>query len=138
MIKDIVKDTMFLSIKSSDATIDDLAIGQDLLDTLNYHKAECVGMAANMIGYQKRVIVFYDEKENKNILMFNPSIISFKDEYQTEEGCLSLEGKRSTKRYKDITVEYYNSKFEKKKRTYHDFTAQIIQHEIDMTKGILI
>jgi len=138
MIKDIVKDTIFLSIKSTDASIDDLYIGDDLLDTLSYHANECVGMAANMIGYQKRIIVFYDEKENKNVLMFNPKIVSSNNEYETEEGCLSLVGKRKTKRYKDIVVEYQNSKFQNKKKTYHDFTAEIIQHEIDMTNGILI
>lgn len=138
MIREIVKDQMFLSQKSKECTIEDIVIESDLMDTLSYHQKECVGMAANMIGYLKKAIIFYDEKEKRNIVMFNPTIISCKDEYETEEGCLSLPGKRKTKRYKTITVSFQNRKFEVKKKTYHDFTAQIIQHEIDMTNGILI
>ena len=138
MIKEIVKDQMFLSQKSKDVSLNEIYIGQDLLDTLAFHQHECVGMAANMIGYLYNVIVFYDEKTKQNIVMYNPRIISCKDEYETEEGCLSLEGKRKTKRYDTIVVEYNNHKLENKKSTYHGFTAEIIQHEIDMCNGILI
>lgn len=138
MVKDICHDPFILSKISEDATDKDLLTAHDLVDTLKNHLDECVGMAANMIGINKRIIVFYDEKANDIILMFNPKIVLFKDEYETIEGCLSLPTKKQTIRYKTITVEYENEKFIKKKRTYHGFTAQIIQHEVDMTNGILI
>jgi len=138
MVKDICKDISILSKVSIDATIDDLPIGNDLLDTLKFHAYECVGMACNMIGVNLNIIAFLDENENQYHLMFNPIIIERNDEYQTQESCLSLTGKRETKRYKKIVVEYYNSKFVKKKKTYRGLTAQIIQHEVDMCNGILI
>jgi len=138
MVKDICRDPLILSKVSDNCSIDDKQIGIDLFDTLKYHLNECVGMAANMIGINKRIIVFYDQKQNEIVLMYNPKIILVKDEYETEEGCLSLPSKRKAKRYRTITVEYDNEKFMHKKRTYHGFTAQIIQHEIDMTNGILI
>jgi len=138
MIKPINKDPLFLSIPSIEATAMDLQVEQDLIDTLKFHANECVGMAANMIGYSKRIIIFFDETTKSYCTMFNPKIISCKNEYSTMEGCLSLPGERPTKRYRTISVQYQNNKFQLKTKTYHDFTAQIIQHEIDMTNGILI
>ena len=138
MVRDIMKDPMFLSIKSSDAVKADLPVAMDLLDTLNAHRHECVGMAANMIGVSKRIIVFVDERGDQPQLMLNPSIVSKSKPYETEEGCLSLPGVRPTTRYEKIAVEYYDLSFRKHKGTYTGFTAQIIQHEIDMTNGILI
>ena len=137
MIKNICKDQKILSQISLPATIDDLSIGQDLIDTLRFNKNRCVGMAANMIGILKRIIVF--EADNGELhLMFNPEIISKNGEYITNEGCLSLDGVRETKRYKKIKVSYYNKDFKKRIMTFVDFTAQIIQHEIDHINGIII
>ena len=137
MIKDIVRDDFFLAQLSKDATIDDLYICQDLSDTLNAHRAHCVGMAANMIGYQKNIIIIDDD--GKQLIMINPKLISTSTEtYKTSEGCLSHDGERATTRYQKIKVEYYNQKFQKKTRTFKDFTAQIVQHEMDHLKGILI
>ena len=129
---------MFLSIKSTDAVKADLPVAMDLLDTLNAHRHECVGMAANMIGVNKRIIVFVDEQSEQPQLMLNPQIVSKSKPYNTEEGCLSLSGVRKATRYEKIVVEYFDLSFRKHKGTYIGFTAQIIQHEIDMTNGILI
>jgi len=129
---------MFLSIKSTDAVKADLPVAMDLLDTLNAHRHECVGMAANMIGVSKRIIVFVDEQSGQPRLMLNPAIVSKSKPYDTEEVCLSLPGVRPTTRYEKIAVEYFDLSFRKHKGTYTGFTAQIIQHEIDMTNGILI
>lgn len=118
-------------------TKEDSYIISDLKDTLKLHSNGCVGMAANMIGYNKRCIIYINEKEEMEI-MINPVIIKKEMEYETEEGCLSLEGVRKTKRYKKIKVEYYNTNFEKRIKTFKDFTAQIIQHEIDHLHGIII
>lgn len=137
MVKNIVRDINFLSIPSIDATKDDLYIVQDLKDTLLFNRNRCVGMAANMIGYSKNIIIFEDEFK-KHVIMINPKIIKYSNEYNTEEGCLSLEGVRPTKRYKSIKVEYYNEQFQKRIKSYNDFTAQIIQHEIDHLFGIII
>lgn len=138
MIKPIMKDPLFLSKKSEAATIEDLPIAMDLLDTLAAHRHECVGMAANMIGVHKRIIVFTDESDGQNKSMFNPVITAKSGEYEAEEGCLSLPGTRKTRRFNKITVEYFDLNFRKKTGKYTGFTAQIIQHEIDMTNGILI
>ncbi len=136
MIKPIMKDTFFLSQKSKPATKADKQIGQDLLDTLHAHSHECVGMAANMIGEQKNIIVVHTQV--MDILMYNPKIVSQKQPYKTQEGCLSLIGQRPTTRYETITVEYQDHNFKKQKKTFSGFTAQIIQHEIDHTNGIVI
>ena len=136
MVREIIHDPMFLSRKSADATVDDMQTAQDLLDTLAANAERCVGMAANMIGIAKRIIAVNDN--GKYTIMFNPEIISKFGEFETEEGCLSLEGERKTVRYKTVKVKYLNENFKPIKRSFSDFTAQIIQHEIDHCNGILI
>lgn len=137
MIKELMHDPFFLGVKSKEATIEDKQVGQDLLDTLRAHAFECVGMAANMIGVQKRIICF--SEGNNFVLMYNPVIVKKSREYDTEEGCLSLlGGPRPTKRYEVIEVEYLDKDFRKRKRKYIGFPAQIIQHEVDHCDGILI
>ena len=136
MVRPIVKDPIFLGRKSREATIEDLPIAQDLLDTLIAHKDGCVGMAANMIGQSVRIIVF--DNEGTCMVMFNPEIVKASDRYETEEGCLSLEGVRKTKRYRSIKVRYQNEKLQIRFKTFTGWTAQIIQHEIDHCNGILI
>ena len=136
MVREIMKDEFFLALKSAPATADDMDIARDLLDTLVAHKDGCVGMAANMIGISKRIIVF--DNEGKYETMFNPVIIKKTDPYTTEEGCLSLTGKRSTKRWKNIKVQYMNEKMQTRLKSYSGWTAQIIQHEIDHLDGIII
>ena len=136
MIKPIMKDPLFLARKSAPATKEDLYIVQDLRDTLEANKSGCVGMAANMIGELKRIIIF--DNNGKADIMINPEIIRFSDSYETEEGCLSLTGTRTTKRYKTIKVQYQNEAFQTRIKTYTGWTAQIIQHEIDHCDGILI
>ena len=126
----------FLKQPSEIATKDDLPIAQDLLDTLKAHKNECVGMAANMIGQTKRIIAFEDG--GKYTVMFNPRILKADDAFRTEEGCLSLVGVREAKRYKSIKVEFENEQFQTRIKTYKDWTAQIIQHEMDHLEGIII
>jgi len=137
MIKDIMHDETFLAKKAEPATKDDLYIIDDLKDTLKAHKDGCVGMAANMIGINKRVIIFEDN--NSYSVMFNPEIIKKQDAFETEESCLSLQGyPKKTKRYKSIKVRWQNEKFEWRIKTFTGWTAQIIQHEIDHCDGILI
>ena len=136
MIRDICKDEAFLAQKSEPATPDDLPIAADLLDTLKHHKASCVGMAANMIGVNKRIIAF--DNEGSYMVMFNPEIIKTSGLYDTEEGCLSLTGTRPTKRWKSIKVRWQNEKFQERLKTFTGWTAQIIQHEIDHCEGIII
>lgn len=136
MICEIMKDVFFLSQKSIPATPDDLSVAQDLLDTLEANKERCVGMAANMIGVSKRIIVF--DNEGSYSVMFNPEIIKKSGPYETEEGCLSLTGVRKTKRWQSIKVQYQNEKFQTRLKTYTGWTAQIIQHEIDHCDGIVI
>lgn len=136
MIRSIMTNEFFLSQPSELATQEDIAVGQDMLDTLSHHAGSCVGMAANMIGVRKSIIVFNDDGANR--LMFNPVIVDFEGEYETEEGCLSLQGVRKTKRYRSITVSYCDESFVAHKERFKGFTAQIIQHEIDHCKGILI
>lgn len=137
MVKELMHDTFFLSMKASDATEEDLGTAQDLIDTLIAHKDECVGMAANMIGVKKRIIAF--DNNGKYMLMLNPEIIKCEGAYETKEGCLSLlGGPRETKRYKKIKVRFQTLDFKTRLQTFTDFTAQIIQHEIDHTNGILI
>ena len=136
MVREIMKDPIFLSLKSAPATKDDLNVGRDLLDTLAAHREGCVGMAANMIGVSKRIIVF--DNEGTDMLMFNPEIVKCSGPYRTEEGCLSLSGVRATVRYRSIKVRYQNEGFAVRLKTFTDWTAQIIQHEIDHCNGILI
>lgn len=136
MIREIVRDMFFLSQKAEAATGKDKQIAVDLLDTLEANADRCVGMAANMIGFNKRIIVF--DMGKQNIIMFNPVIISREEPYETEEGCLSLDGVRPVVRYKNILVEYQDLKMRKQKGSFSGFTAQIIQHECDHLEGIII
>lgn len=136
MIKPICKNTFILSRKSAPATAADLPVVEDLLDTLNANAERCVGMAANMIGISKRIIVF--TVGSVTIPMINPTIVKCANSYQAEEGCLSLDGVRKATRYRIIEVEFLNRSFEKQKQTFTGFPAQIIQHEIDHCNGILI
>ncbi|MCQ4021683.1 MULTISPECIES: peptide deformylase [unclassified Ruminococcus] len=136
MVKEIVHDPFFLAQKSDVATKADLSVAKDLVDTLIANKDACVGMAANMIGVKKRIIVF--DNDGFFMTMFNPEIISKFSEYETEEGCLSLTGIRSTKRFKTITVSYKDFSFKPCQKTFTGWTAQIIQHEIDHCNGVLI
>ena len=136
MIKEIIKDESFLKKISVPATESDLYIATDLLDTLNANKDHCVGLAANMIGYLKNIIVVDDNGEY--LAMINPKIIKFSKPFDTEEACLSLLGTRKTKRYNNIKLEYQNAKMQKRIKTFTGFTAQIIQHEIDHCNGIII
>lgn len=136
MVKPIVKDELFLKQKSEIATKEDAAVIVDLIDTLNSNAQHCVGMAANMIGVKKRIIVF---NVGVGIIpMVNPVITKRLKPYQTEEGCLSLTGVRKTKRYETIEVEYEDKNFNKQKQTFHGWAAQIIQHEVDHLEGIII
>ena len=137
MVKDIVKDQKSLMIKSEKVTPDDLYILDDLIDTLDANRKGCVGMAANMIGYNKCILVYLDENDKINY-MINPTIIKCDSEYETEEGCLSLLGVRKTKRFQKIKVEYYNDKFQNRLKVFTDFEAEIIQHEMDHFNGIII
>ena len=137
MIKTIIHDPFFLGQKSEIATKADIQVAQDLLDTLIANKDVCVGMAANMIGVKKRIIAF--DNNGEYMIMFNPEIIEKSDEYETEEGCLSLlGGPRKAKRYKKIKVKYQNASLVEYTKTFKGWTAQIIQHEIDHCNGILI
>ena len=136
MIRAIMKDPIFLSQKSAPATALELPVVQDLRDTLEAHRDGCVGMAANMIGVAKRIIIF--EENGKASVLLNPEIVKCSGAYEAEEGCLSLSGTRKAKRFRPIKVRYQNERFETRLKTYTGFTAQIIQHEIDHCNGILI
>lgn len=136
MIRDICKDETFLAQRAEPATPEDRAIARDLLETLEHHKSGCVGMAANMIGVNKRIIAF--DNEGSYMVMFNPEIIKKAEPYHTEEGCLSLSGTRPAKRWKTIKVRWQNEDFQLRLKTFHGWTAQIIQHEIDHCEGIII
>ena len=137
MVKEVIHDPIFLAGKSELATKDDLQVAQDLLDTLIANKDGCVGMAANMIGVRKRIIVF--DNEGTYMTMFNPKIIKMSEPYNTEEGCLSLlGGPRPCKRHKSIKVQWQTAEFQTRIKTFTGWTAQIIQHEIDHCNGILI
>ena len=137
MIREIVKDTFFLSQKSEPATRQDLPVIQDLLDTIRANADRCVGMAANMIGERKTILAAQIGKDYP--VMINPKIVDHSKQcYETEESCLSLTGQRPVKRYSVIVVEYLDRKFKRKKQTFRDFEAQIIQHEMDHFEGILI
>jgi len=136
MIQDICKDEAFLARKAEPATPDDLQVAADLLETLEHHKAGCAGMAANMIGVNKRIIAF--DNEGSYMVMFNPEIVKKSEPYQTEEGCLSLPGARPAKRWNSIKVRWQNERFQERLKTFTGWTAQIIQHEIDHCEGVII
>ncbi len=137
MIKELIHDPILLARKSEVATKEDLQVVQDLLDTLIAHKDGCVGMAANMIGVQKRIIAF--DNDGTYTVMFNPEIIKKSEPYDAEEGCLSLlGGPRKCKRYKTIKVQWQTADFQTRIKTFTGFPAQIIQHEVDHCNGVLI
>lgn len=136
MIREIVKDPLFLARKSLPATALDLPVARDLRDTLAAHRAGCVGMAANMIGVLKRIIIFADGLGTT--VMLNPEITKKTGPYETEEGCLSLEGVRPTTRFQTIRVRYQDESMRTQAKQYTGFAAQVIQHEIDHCDGILI
>ena len=136
MVRPLMTDTVFLAQKALPADADDIAVADDLLDTLKAHEDGCVGMAANMIGVNKRIIAV--ENQDTYLVLFNPVILKKSGPYNTEEGCLSLEGVRPTKRWKSIKVQYETADGKPRIRTFTGWTAQIIQHEIDHCDGILI
>ena len=136
MVREIMKDTAFLSQKAEPATPEDLSVAQDLLKTLEAHKDGCVGMAANMIGINKRIIAF--DNEGKYMVMFNPEIIRKSGPYEVREGCLSLPGTWTAKRWKSIKVQYQTEAFQTRFKTFTGWAAQIIPHEIDHCEGVLI
>lgn len=136
MVCKIMRDPIFLAQKAAPASKDDLPVAEDLLETLAAHKDGCVGMAANMIGVAKRIIAF--DNDGTYMVMFNPELVEKSGPYDAEEGCLSLDGVRRTKRYESIRVRYQNRNFEVQYQTFTGFPAQIIQHEIDHCGGIII
>ena len=136
MICEIVRDQAFLAQPSAPATEEDVDVAKNLRDTLAFNRANCVGMAANMIGVNKRIIAF--DNIGDYMVMFNPVIVKKSAPYDAEEGCLSLTGTRKTKRYQTIKVQWQNEQFQTRIKTFTGWTAQIIQHEIDHCEGILI
>lgn len=136
MIREIMKDPFFLGQKSEPATKEDRAIGRELMDTLRAHRDGCVGMAANMIGIRKNIIIV--NMGIMDMVMFNPRILSAKKPFETEEGCLSLTGVRKTTRYEEIEVEFRDMDWKLQRRAFTGWTAQIIQHEVDHCNGIVI
>ena len=136
MVREITRDVIFLSQPSFPATPADVGTADDLLETLAAHKDGCVGMAANMIGVARRIIVF--DNGGEYMVMFNPEILKKSGPYETEEGCLSLDGTRKTKRWESVKVRYQNREFQTRLKTFVGFPAQIIQHELDHCDGILI
>ena len=138
MIRQLIHDPKLLSNASTNATKEDLNVALDLVDTLNFHRDTCVGMAANMIGVNKCIIAFVND-DNKIMVMFNPVILKKEKKYNTEEGCLSLlGGPRSCIRYENIKVQFQTTDMKVRMKNFKGFTAQIIQHEIDHCNGILI
>ncbi len=136
MIKPIVRDIFFLGQKAERAVKADMAVGRDLLDTLQANRERCVGMAANMIGVRKAVIVVH--MGAADIVMFNPVVLKKEGPYEAEEGCLSLDGVRKTTRYEYIEVEFYDMSWKKRRQKLRGLPAQICQHELDHLEGILI
>lgn len=136
MIKSIVRDIFFLGQKAERAVKADMAVGRDLLDTLQANRDRCVGMAANMIGVRKAVIVVH--MGTADIVMFNPVVLKKEGPYEAEEGCLSLDGVRKTTRYEYIEVEFYDMSWKKRRQKLRGLPAQICQHELDHLEGILI
>lgn len=136
MIKPITKDTLFLQQQSQEASQADLSIGKDLQDTLLAHQDACVGLAANMIGVQKRIIII--SLGFGHLVMYNPVLISKAKPYKTEESCLSLKGSRPTTRYEEIVIRYRNQDWQEVTMPFTGFTAQIIQHELDHLEGVIV
>ena len=136
MIRDIVRDIFFLSQESEPATKADTGIGRDLMDTLQANRGRCVGMAANMIGVKKRIIIV--NMGILDVVMYNPVIVKRDTPYETEEGCLSLDGVRKTTRWQNIEVEYLDASWKKHRQKYSGWIAQIIQHECDHLEGRII
>ena len=136
MIREICRDEALLALAAEDATAEDLEVARDLLETLAAHREGCVGMAANMIGVNKRIIAFEDD--GHYTLMLNPVILRRADPYEAEEGCLSLSGTRKAKRWRSIKVQWQNERLQTRIKTFTGWTAEIIQHEIDHCNGILI
>lgn len=137
MVREVIHDPIILAVKSEAATREDLQVAEDLLDTLIANKDGCVGMAANMIGVHKRIIVF--DHEGTYMTMFNPEIIKQSGAYEAEEGCLSLlGGPRKCKRYQTIKVQWQTADFQTRLKTFNGWSAEIIQHEIDHCNGVLI
>lgn len=136
MVCEICREEAFLAQKAEAATAEDLGVAQDLLDTLAAHRDGCVGIAANMIGVNKRIIAF--ESDGKYMVMLNPVIVRQDGVYEAQEGCLSLAGVRKTKRFQTIKVQWQNEKLQLRRKTFTGWTAEIIQHEIDHCEGILI
>ena len=136
MIREICRDEAFLSQPAEPATPDDLPVAADLLETLEHHRDGCVGIAANMIGVNKRIIAF--DNEGVYQVLFNPEILRKSGPYEAEEGCLSLTGTRRTRRWQTIKVRWQNEKFQERLKTFTGWTAQIIQHEIDHCEGVII
>ncbi len=136
MIRPVMRDILFLNQKSEPSTEADKSVAQDLMDTLLAHKSECVGMAANMIGVKKNIIII--DMGFLPMILHNPKIVSKSGSFEAEEGCLSLVGIRKTTRYKDIEVEYQDMNFKKHRQKFSGWTAQIIQHECDHLEGIII
>lgn len=136
MVCEICRDEAFLAQKAEAAAAEDISTARDLLDTLIAHKDGCVGMAANMIGVNKRIIAF--DNEGEYTVMLNPVIIKESGAYEAEEGCLSLTGTRKVRRFKSIKVQWQNEKLQTRLKTFTGWTAEIIQHEIDHCEGVLI
>ena len=137
MVRELIHDPLFLGRKSEPANASDGEVAQDLLDTLLAHRETCVGMAANMIGVCKRIIVF--DNDGTPMVMFNPQMLKASGEYETEESCLSLlGGPRKTKRFRKIKVQYQTAQMQTRIKSFEGWTAQIIQHEMDHCDGILI
>ena len=136
MVCEICRDEAFLAQKAEAAAAEDIGTARDLLDTLIAHKDGCVGMAANMIGVNKRIIAF--DNEGEYMVMLNPMIVKQSGVYEAEEGCLSLTGTRKARRFKSIKVQWQNEKLQPRIKTFTGWTAEIIQHEIDHCEGVLI
>ena len=136
MVCEICRDEAFLAQKAEPAAAEDIGTARDLLDTLIAHKDGCVGMAANMIGVNKRIIAF--DNEGEYMVMLNPMIVKQSGVYEAEEGCLSLTGTRKVRRFKSIKVQWQNEAFQIRLKTFTGWTAEIIQHEIDHCEGVLI
>lgn len=136
MVCEICRDEAFLAQKAEAVAAEDLGTARDLLDTLIAHKDGCVGMAANMIGVNKRIIAF--DNEGEYMVMLNPMIVKQSGVYEAEEGCLSLTGTRKVRRFKSIKVQWQNEKLQTRLKTFTGWMAEIIQHEIDHCEGVLI
>lgn len=136
MNRQIIRDILFLGQRSEEANQADLPVARDLMDTLAAHRETCVGLAANMIGVRKRIIVV--QAGLLPLVMLNPRIVAKSQPFEAEEGCLSLDGTRKTTRYQQIEVEFRDMGWKKHRETYTGWTAQIIQHEVDHCDGVVI